>query len=74
MEKGEERERGKWAGRDRKERGGKGKERRVWELINLVYACGCEMIWIGALEAKFHYTCWFEAGSKLQRAEIWPII
>jgi len=26
------------------------------------------------LKAKFHYTSWFEAGSKLVRAEIWPII
>jgi len=30
------------------------------------------------LKAKFHYACWFKAGSKmiadLQRAEIWPII
>jgi len=26
------------------------------------------------IKAKFHYTSWFGAGSKLQRAEIWPII
>ena len=25
-------------------------------------------------EAKFHYASWFGAGSKLVRAEIWPII
>ena len=27
-----------------------------------------------SLQAKFHYASWFEAGSKLVRAEIWPII
>ena len=26
------------------------------------------------LEAKFHYASWFGAGSKLVRAEIWPIV
>jgi len=30
-------------------------------------------VWL-SLKAKFHYASWFEAGSKLQRAEIWPII
>ena len=28
----------------------------------------------GRLKAKFHYASWFGAGSKLVRAEIWPII
>jgi len=28
----------------------------------------------GALKAKFHYASCFDAGSKLVRAEIWPII
>jgi len=27
-----------------------------------------------AVKAKFHYTSWFGAGSKLVRAKIWPII
>jgi len=27
-----------------------------------------------SIEAKFHYASWFEASSKLVRAEIWPII
>ena len=26
------------------------------------------------LKAKFHYANWFGAGSKLDRAEIWPIV
>jgi len=29
---------------------------------------------IRVLKAKFHYASWFEAGSKLVRAEIWPTI
>jgi len=26
------------------------------------------------VKTKFHYASWFEAGSELVRAEIWPII
>jgi len=29
---------------------------------------------LNCVKAKFHYASWFEGGSKLDRAEIWPII
>jgi len=29
---------------------------------------------LGLLKAKLHYASWFGAGSKMVRAEIWPII
>ena len=50
---------------------------KMWYCGGLVYT-NHGQIWRGRaryrLKAKFHYASWFGAGSKLVRAEIWPII
>jgi len=50
--------------------------RTSWVVNFALFRCYRPVIY--TRPAKFHYTIWFEAGSKLvadlQRAEIWPII